>query len=101
MDTHPQNLAQCGDLYLQVVLLYDQVGPDQGEQFVLGDQLARALDQGQQHVERPVTERHRAAVHQQLALVRSQLKRAKAVCGGHGSARREDLPRIYPNVGRS
>jgi hypothetical protein len=71
-------------LNLQVVLFDHKAGPDQIEQLVLGHQLAGALDQRQEHVESAGTKRRGAAVHQQPALIRLQLKRAKTV-GGHGN----------------
>jgi hypothetical protein len=56
----PQQLAQRGDLHLQVVLLHHQPGPDEVEQFVLGDDTAATLDERDQEVEGRGCRRRRA-----------------------------------------
>src|SRR6202158_1335065 len=80
----PQDLAQGRDLHLQVILLNDQVGPNQAEQFLLRYQMTRAFNQRYQYVERAWLHDRRHASCQQPALARLQLKLPKpiAVEGG-------------------
>ena len=106
----PQHLAQRRDLHRQVVLLDHQAGPGQVQQLVLGDHPVAPLDQRQQHVESPRTQRRGGPVHQQQALGRPDLdpaqgdglqqaqlppgrwQQASAVSTHHPE------PRIYPSL---
>ena len=80
----PQQLAQRGNLHLQVVLLDDQSGPDQFEQLVLGDQAIAAFDQRQQEVECARAKRGRLPVDQELPRGRTEFEAAELVDQRHG-----------------
>src|ERR1700681_4519241 len=75
----PQDLAQGRDLHLQVVLLDDQVRPNQAEQFLLRYQMTRALNQRDEYVERAWLNDRRLASCQQPALAGLQLKSPKSI----------------------
>ena len=95
-----EQLAQRADLDLEVVLLDHHARPDDVEQLVLGHEALAPLDQRAEHVERPLAERHRAAVGHQQALVRLQLEAAKAVdalqVGGAEAAREAAMAANVP-----
>ena len=48
----PDDLAQRGDLYLQVVLLHDEPRPYGGEEIILRDQRAGTIHERDQQIER-------------------------------------------------
>ena len=80
-----EQLAQRRDLDLQVVLLDHQPGPDELEQFPLGDDPVTPFDQGEQDVEGARAERGRRAADPQLPLGDCQLEVVEAMKVGHGS----------------
>jgi hypothetical protein len=67
---------------LKVVLLDDHAGPHLVHQLVLGHQLAVAADQHHKDVERPLSERDRHAVRDQLAPALHEAKWAERVGAG-------------------
>ena len=61
----------------EIVLLDDDAGPHLAHQFVLGDELAVAAHQRQQHIERALSDHHRNVARQQLVPVGQQTKRSE------------------------
>lgn len=76
--TLAENLAQRGDLHLQVVLLDDESRPHRGEEFVLRDEHARAVRERDQQIKRARTQGDGRTVCEQDALARTQLEPAEA-----------------------
>ncbi|HZT54731.1 MAG TPA: hypothetical protein VFA35_00785, partial [Burkholderiaceae bacterium] len=89
----PEQLAQGGDLHLQVVFLDDEARPRQIEELLLGDQLAGAFGERHEHVERACADRDRSAADNEAALHGLQHEGIEAeVVGGHarsGASRRQ------------
>jgi len=54
---------------------------------VLAYEASASVDQGEQHIERPLAECDELAIDQQLALGGSHLERCEAIGGGHGDER--------------
>src|SRR5438874_10070623 len=79
----PEDLAERGNLYRQIVLLDHRSGPDQVQQFVLGDQPIAPFNQRQQHIERTRAQRRRSPVDQELTCGRNQLKTTESVDSSH------------------
>ena len=73
-----EDLAQRGDLHLQVVLLDDQSRPHGGEEFVLRNERAGTVGECDQQIERARTHRDGRTVREQDALARKQLEPAEA-----------------------
>jgi hypothetical protein len=73
-----EDLAQRGDLHLHVVLLDDQSRPHGGEELVLRNERARAVDERDQQIERARPQRDRRTVREQDALAGTQLEAAEA-----------------------
>ena len=71
-------LAQSGDMHLQVVLFHHHAGPDLPEEFGFGDEHAGAVHQRAQHVESAGAQCHRAPVGEQLPLAHSQYEVVKS-----------------------
>ena len=69
-----QRLAHRRDVYPQITLLDQPVGPNQGEEFRLADHLAGAFNESDKNVEGTRTERHRFIVPGQYAARRPKLK---------------------------
>jgi hypothetical protein len=94
-DLRSEQLAQRADLYLKVVFLDHQPGPDEIQQLGLAHQPIAPGDKRQQHLERPRPQRCRLPVHQHLAGRRANLGIAKAngrahVASGPGSGQSPD-----------
>ena len=79
-----EQLAQAADLRGDVVLLHHDPGPDQVEQFLLGDQPFAPLGQRQQQVEGACTHGGGLALHAHEPLGRAYLKTAEAQRVGSG-----------------
>ena len=80
----PEQLAQGGDLHLQVVLFDDEARPREVEQLLLGDQLAGAFGERHEHVERACADRDRSAADNEAALHGLQHEGIEAEgVGGH------------------
>lgn len=60
-----QNFADGGDVDPQVSVLDERVGPDAGNDFFLGDNFPRPLDQGGQDFECPAAEVERLLAFEQ------------------------------------
>ncbi len=73
-----EQLAQVADLGGDVVLFHHQPGPDEVEQFLLGDQPLVALGQREQQIEGAAAQGHRLAAHAQHTFGRVQLEVAEA-----------------------
>jgi hypothetical protein len=83
-DSLAEDLAQRGDLHLEVVFLDHHPGPCEVEQFVLGNQSLAPFDQRKKDVECPRTQRCRLAVHKKLPTGRVQFEPSEAVRSVHG-----------------
>jgi hypothetical protein len=64
----PEDLAQRGDLHLQIVLFDDELRPDPVQQLLLGHQLTGPLQERDEHIESARADHHRLAARQQAAL---------------------------------
>lgn len=73
-----QQLAQRGNVHLQVVFFNDQPKPNQLKQLRLTDKLNRTFHQYAQHIKRPGSQHHGVTVSQQLAFVGAQDKVRKS-----------------------
>jgi len=83
-----QQLAQRGDLHLQVVLFDDEPRPRGIEQLALRDEPAFAFREGEQHVERARADRDRRAADDEVPLDGVQLEAVEAVnVGRHARCR--------------
>ena len=72
-----EELAQRTDLHLEIVLVDDEACPDLADQLILGHDTVAMLEQHEQHVECPRTDRCRATVDQQLPAGCPDLSRSK------------------------
>ena len=72
-----QRPPQPGDLDLEVAVLDEGVRPDPRHELALADQLAGALDQGDQDLQGAAAQTHRPAGLQQQPSRREQVKRAE------------------------
>jgi hypothetical protein len=79
IDAVAERVAQCRDGVGEVRLLHEGVGPDRGEQFLLGDQPSATVDEIGQQIECLGRERDRLVVSQQQSLGRIQPKGTKGV----------------------
>jgi hypothetical protein len=71
----------------QIDLINRNIGPDAGDQRILADDLAGVLNQGDQYVKCPATQRHGPVAIQQEPLRWNELKRSEC----------EYLPRQGPS----
>ena len=82
--TVAERLAKRRDVDLEIALLDECVGPDTSYQLFLSDQLARALQKGDQNVSRAAAETDMLLALQQQLLRRIQTKRTKGYLLGRG-----------------
>jgi len=87
----PEQLAQRRDLHLQVVLLDDELRPDDVQQFVLRDHAIASLDERQQQVERQPgqLEGLLAALHALAADIDHEIAQPPDLASGSGNAVQE------------
>jgi hypothetical protein len=81
-DRRPEQLAQCPDVDLKVVVFDHPARPHDFEQFVLAHRTVPPFDQRKQHVERAHAQPHRLAVDAQLPFGGADLDGAELLgCG--------------------
>ena len=72
-----ERLAQRGDLRLEVVFLHDAIRPHLAHELVLVDDLAAGIDQDEERVEGPTTERDGGTVDDELSPMGHHLEAAE------------------------
>ncbi|MNN28436.1 hypothetical protein D3C81_1420060 [compost metagenome] len=77
-----ERLAQRRQMHAQGRVVDHGIGPDDGHQFMLVDDVAGALQQGQQQVHGPAAQAQRAFALEQQALQRQKAKRAEDIGRG-------------------